>query len=114
MFPAVIRLAPPGSLPDHSGLAVTGDAPAGTRRVDRCRVVILGGVLMVAVDSPEGPSLVFREAVESFSTEGRVTRATTSSGKLAAFSKDQNCGCGSRLRSWNPYGAFASSQEDPG
>jgi hypothetical protein len=113
VFPAIIRLAPTGSVDDQGSFSVTGDAPAGTRRLDRCRVVIVNDVMMVVVDSPEGPSLVFREAVEGVSTSGGITRATTRSGKVVAFTKDHNCGCGSRLRSWDPYGAVVNSSEDP-
>ena len=62
-------------------------------------------MLMVALDSPEGPKLVFREACHSYDRdENKIHRAITESGKIISFRKDDNCGCGSRLRTWNPYG----------
>jgi len=103
VFPAIIKVAPEGSLEDFSTLQPVGVAPQGTRRLDRCRVVVLADTLMVVVDSPEGPELVFREKVIELSTEGKVTHALTENNKAVAFQKDTNCGCGSRLRSWNPY-----------
>ena len=113
VFPAIVRLAPPGSLSAITELAMSGDAPEGTRKLDRCRVAIVKDLLMIAVDSPEGPKLVFRERVVEQTHQGKVQYALTESGKILAFQRDDNCGCGSRLRSWNPYGGVVSSSADP-
>lgn len=113
VFPAIVKLAFPGSLSDYTSLQIVGPAPQGTRRLDRCRVVVLGGLLMIAEDSPEGPKLVFREKVSEISQENKTTHLLTESGKIVAVIKDHNCGCGSRLRSWNPYGSHISSSQDP-
>jgi hypothetical protein len=115
LVPAVIRIAPPGAL-DASTLTTLpsrGDAPAGTRRLDRCRVVASGGTVLVAVDSPEGPELVFREAYTELVGDRRLAHVLTSSGKALVVTKDDNCGCGSRLRGWSPNGHLVRSQEDP-
>ena len=113
IFPAIIKIAPPESLEDFSTLRTTGDAPKGTRKLDRCRVVLIDDVLIVAEDSPEGPKVVFRERATSFSHEGKNSNVLTASGKIIAVSKDDNCGCGSRLRGWNPFGSIMSAQGDP-
>lgn len=113
VFPAIVKVISPGSLSDLSQASVTGDLPQGTRKVDRCRVVVLNNQVMIAVDSPEGPQLVFREKVEEMINEKGLDRIKTESGKMLAFIKDTNCGCGSRLRSWNPFGGVVSSSEDP-
>lgn len=113
VFPAIILLAPPDSLPGYTDLIFTEEKPEGTRRVDRCRVAILNNKLYVAVDTPEGPQLVFREDIADYKKLDGQHNAITTSGKLIAFKKDTNCGCGSRLRSWNPFGAYLSSTEDP-
>jgi hypothetical protein len=114
VFPAIIKLAPVDSLEDYKTLQTTGDVPQGTRRVDRCRAVIINDVLIIAQDSPEGPKVIFKEKVEDTSQEGKTTHALTVSGKIIAISRDDNCGCGSRLRGWNPYGsAIVMSSEDP-
>lgn len=111
-FPAIVKLAPPDSLSDIEELATTGPAPQGTRRLDRCRVIALNGVLMIAVDSPEGPKLVFREKISELVDKKKSMHVKTETGKILAVSRDDNCGCGSRLRSWNPYGSSISSSED--
>jgi hypothetical protein len=114
VFPALIKLAPPGSLSDYTTLQTTGDAPEGTRRVDRSRAVVINNVLIIAQDSPEGPLVVFKEAIEGMTQEGKTSHVLTISGKIIAISKDDNCGCGSRLRGWNPMGsAIVTSSGDP-
>lgn len=114
VFPALIKLAPPGSLSDYTTLQTTGDVPQGTRRVDRSRAVVINNVLIIAQDSPEGPLVVFKEAIEEMTQEGKTSHVLTVSGKIIAISKDDNCGCGSRLRGWNPMGsAILTSSGDP-
>jgi hypothetical protein len=114
VFPALIKLAPPGSLSDYTTLQTTGDVPQGTRRVDRSRAVVINNVLIIAQDSPEGPFVVFKEAIEGMTQEGKTSHVLTVSGKIIAISKDDNCGCGSRLRGWNPMGsAILTSSGDP-
>ncbi len=113
VFPAIVKVISPGSLSDLSLVTVTGDLPQGTRKLDRCRVAIVNDTILIAVDSPEGPKLVFREKVVEMINEKGLDRVKTESGKMLAFVKDTNCGCGSRLRSWNPFGNVVSSTEDP-
>ena len=113
VFPALLRLAPSDSLSDITTLSIRGKAPQGTRFLDRCRVVILRDQILVALDSPEGPQLVFREKVIETRHIEKMSYVKTESGKILAFTKDENCGCGSRLRSWNPYGNIVGSSEDP-
>lgn len=113
IFPAVLRLAPPNSLENITDLPVRGDAPPGTRRLDRCRAVIINGTLYVAVDSPTGPELVFREKVVEQIHDKKISHVKTEQGKIITISKDNNCGCGSRLRAWNPYGFLTTSTQDP-
>jgi hypothetical protein len=113
VFPAIIKLAPPGSLENITDMNILGDVPPGTRKLDRCRVVIINETMSIAVDSPEGPKLVFRERVTEVVHEGKTTYALTESGKITVFTKDDNCGCGSRLRGWNPYGNVVMSTENP-
>lgn len=69
--------------------------------------------LLIAVDSPEGFDIVFREKVTSFAENDKIYRFLTESGKILAAQKDRNCGCGSRLRSWNPLGNDLFSDKDP-
>jgi hypothetical protein len=113
VFPALVRIAPPGSLSDITSFGVRGDAPQQTRRLDRCRVAVVDTMIRIAVDSPEGPSLVFQEQISERQSKNKTHWVVTESGKILVFEKDNNCGCGSRLRNWNPFGNSISSSEDP-
>lgn len=113
VFPAIATLADPGSLEDINELLPRGGAPKGSRKVDSCRITVLETAILIAVDSPDGPRLVFQEKIESYSKQDKIHRVKTETGKLIAFTKDNNCGCGSRLRTWNPYKNILASEEDP-
>jgi hypothetical protein len=114
VFPAIAWIAPPNSV-KLDELSTSGPSPSGTRKVDRIRVVLLGNNILIAQDSPEGPKLVFREGFTTRQTDGPMTRIKTDTGKIIAFTKDHNCGCGSRLRTWNPYGnsGIMMAESDP-
>jgi hypothetical protein len=64
--------------------------------------------ITVASDSPNGPQVVFQQKYVEMTENGGVYRLSTLDGKMIAFEKDSNCGCGSRLRSWNPYRTIQS------
>lgn len=114
IFPAVIKVIPPDSLSALSDVTADGPNPPSTRRLDRCRVVVMNDTVLVAVDSPTGAQLVFREKVEEMIKEKHFSRIRTETGKMLSVQKDSNCGCGSRLRSWNPYGTGGiASSRDP-
>jgi hypothetical protein len=113
LFPAIVVVAPSGAVSNLEALSVDGSIPSGAKRVDRTRVVVINNVLMVAVDSPTGPKLIFREELSKTLVIGNVTKVQTSSGKTIAFRKDNNCGCGSRLRSWMPHKGILTSEADP-
>jgi hypothetical protein len=97
---------------DIRELMPKGAAPKGTRRLDRCRVAVFNDQVLIAVDSPSGPNLVFKEAITFYEKFEKIHRVITETGKLIAFKKDDNCGCGSRLRSWSPYGSTLVAQGD--
>lgn len=115
LFPAVVYLAPPESLEDFTTLLSTTERPQGTRRVDRSRVCLVDNVVYIVVDSPEGPKVVFREAVTSYqnSEDKKNHHLVTQSGKILAATKDKNCGCGSKLRTWNPFRNQLSATGNP-
>jgi len=79
------------------------------------RIIVTETHVSVAADSPSGPTLVFHEPYAQFfppTEKNGVYRAILKSGKFVAFQKDDACGCGTRLRSWNPYKTL-SSINDP-
>ena len=114
-FPAILYLAAPDSLKKYTDLQFHGERPQGTRKVDRARIAVLNGVLHVVIDAPEGPKLVFREKLAAYEKDEHNSshHALTVSGKILVWDKDNNCGCGSRLRSWNPFGNTLNSTADP-
>lgn len=115
LFPAVVYLAPPESLEDFTTLLSATERPQGTRRVDRSRVCLVDNVVYIVVDSPEGPKVVFREAISAYEkAENKQDHSVvTQSGKILAVTKDKNCGCGSKLRTWNPFRNQLSASGDP-
>jgi hypothetical protein len=113
IFPAVIKLAPENSVSSLEEFSFETPPPPGTRKLDRCRAVVINGLLLVVVDSPTGPSLVFQEKVIEQLHDKKISKVRTASNKVIIIKKDDNCGCGSRLRSWNPYGNIATSSFDP-
>jgi len=113
IFPAHLSIAPRGALEELNDLtAYTPTKKDNVFYVEKTRVVLFetkeGQSLVVAQDSPNGPLIVFREKTDFYLQDGDTYRVKTASGKFVAFKKDRNCGCGSRLRSWNPYKTLSS------
>lgn len=113
VFPAVFMVADADSLQNYTDLIFFQDKPESTRRVDRCRVAIFNKKIYVVVDTPEGFKVIFREELADYQKLEKQHNAITTTGKIIAFRKDDNCGCGSRLRSWSPFGNQVRSSEDP-
>lgn len=106
VFPALFVLA--GS--DYRDPISSNSAPnhPSLRRRDSVRIVVTDTHILIAEDSPHGPSLVFKEEIVPESFQGAASKSddilvTTKLGKRFAFRKDNSCGCGSRLRTWRPY-----------
>jgi hypothetical protein len=116
IFPAHFQVAPADVFTDVSTLN-SHPRQQGAFYVATTRVLIMNvegnQIVLVAQDSPEGAQIIFREKIAELQepTDGTY-RLITVSGKALAFSKDTNCGCGSRLRSWNPYRTM-NSIKDP-
>lgn len=116
VFPAHLQLTPAGHLEDVNVL----NANPPTKDPDiyylgTTRVVLTQDTITVAQDAPQGAMIVFQEKYSKdqlLGPEGaqKTYRLTTESGKMLAFQKDTNCGCGSRLRSWNPYKTLTSQR----
>jgi len=117
IFPAHLSVAPADYSDDEFSIKSQGN-PDGVFYRDVTRVVIVedpnGHTVWVAQDSPTGPNIIFQERLATFhkaDTQEQDSHAKTVSGKILAFSKDNNCGCGSRLRSWNPYRTLHSIKD---
>jgi hypothetical protein len=110
VFPAHFSAASAGVLTDVFQLNPISQS-SGTFYVATTRVIVSETHITVASDSPEGPQIVFHEPYLSFfkaESQTGVYRVLTTSGKMLAFQKDTSCGCGSRLRAWNPYRTLQS------
>ena len=122
LFPARVRVCLGENVTDeqyNSSTLTVHERIQGSRLVDAVRVILTDVTIMIAADSDKGPILIFREKYVKESllpekpkpTRG-ATRLKTETGKVIIMEKDANCGCGSRLRGWNPYNT-AYSTNDP-
>ena len=116
LFPARARLSPAEHAPspeEQLAATVLSRLPQ-SRYVDAVRVVISDERVMIAADTSRGPALIFNErydgATLSLNKKG-TSRLVTETGKFVTFDKDANCGCGSRLRGWNPYTTLHSAND---
>lgn len=115
LFPAIIALAPANTVEDITTFRPTyrDTHPEGTRAIDRARITITDQKVLIAVDSPTGPTLVFREDYIEYAKDKVLKEhyIRTASGKVISVAKDNNCGCGSRLRSWSPFGNILNATD---
>ncbi len=110
VFPAHVVAAAPGVF--ESPWEIETDPPSpGGHYVGKARVVLTEKTIVVAIDSPEGAMIVFRETYVDYVKSNKPSEnsfVTTESGKIIAFKKDSACGCGSRLRSWHAYNTLTA------
>lgn len=112
VFPAYVAVAQEGTL-------ILGDLHSsprteGTYGLDKARVIITPERIIIANDSNEGPVIVFSEEYSEFNKSGEKNQDShviTKTGKMLAYRKNSACGCGSRLRAWNPYRHVYSSKD---
>lgn len=125
IFPAVISMtttAPTENAP------LTAKSPATTlnaKKVDRSRIIVTDERVIIAVDSPEGPTVIFNQAYDQSTANLNrnrnndsyltVTPEEPSKPVYIAYSRYDDCSCGSRLRGWSPFGSLTatSSTKDP-
>ncbi len=104
-FPCHLAAAPAGLFEDVEELRSFEPTP-GSTYMETTRIILTENQIFIAKDSPEGPKIVFQETYDQAVIAAKAaddSRVVTSSGKMLAFKKDTGCGCGSRLRGWNPY-----------
>lgn len=116
VFPATVAVAPAAfetPLNELKSAPVTKNA----RQINTARVVVAANTITIATDGPVGPVVVFQEDIDWTThyknpDKSKDSYVQTVSGIKIAYRKDSACGCGSRLRSWNPY-KYVSSTADP-
>ena len=113
VFPALVSVYRPDVvLLMESPFDSVGLSDEGAEKFSECRVIVQKNLLIVGAHTARGVQAVFRGEVEEIFKSGQFTRVLTRSGHLVVFAKSKGCGCGSKLRSWNPYGKFVRSSKD--
>ena len=113
VFPAYLTVAAPGRFESPQEIHSHPPMPDCYHH-DKVRVVVTSDLILVAVDSTTGPVIIFREKYTSHDKSNVASEdsyVTTESGKMLVFSRNDACGCGSRLRGWNPYRHVYSSKD---
>lgn len=113
IFPAHLAVLAAGALDDVYDLSSKPPTPEAFYR-STTRVVVTDEAIFVAQDGPKGAQIIFQEKYELFLKAADLKsdyRIITKSGKMLAFQKDTNCGCGSRLRGWNAYKTISSIKD---
>jgi hypothetical protein len=104
-FPCHLAAIGPGKFEDVTTMR-SFEPTEGSNYLEITRVIVTDTQIVVAKDGNDGPQIVFKETYDQFIPSSEPTKdsfVVTSSGKMLAFKKDTGCGCGSRLRGWNPY-----------
>ena len=112
-FPCHLAAIGPGKVEDVTTMR-SYEPTQGSNYLEITRVIVTDDHIVVAKDGDSGPNIVFREKYVTFipSTEATMDSfVVTESGKMLAFKKDTGCGCGSRLRGWNPYNTLGSIKD---
>ena len=110
IFPALVAVYPPVVVSSLvSPFLNVGVSDAGGTKFNESRVIVQKNLVTVGSDSPRGAQTVFQQTVAEVFTEGVYTRVLTTEGFLVVYARSKGCGCGSRLRSWNPYGMMSRS-----
>lgn len=117
VFPALVSVTPAGEAIALTDVRSAPPSP-GSFQVTIARVVITGNRIIIAQDKGDGPQVVFADEIDPTTYYKNPSRTEDSyiqtvSGKKIAFKRDSACGCGSRLRSWNPYQGGVMSNRDP-
>jgi hypothetical protein len=115
IFPARVLVAPPShSVPLAELTTKTSKPMPPTRLVEAVRILITDSHVLIAADSHVGPVTIFSEKISQLNWSGsrnKESSLVTETGKMLVFVRDDNCGCGSKLRTWNPYNTLNSSKD---
>lgn len=120
VFPAVLSVAPASDPPATSVGYPNPEERPGTKYLEKVRVLVSMDSVYVFRDSATGPELIFFERLASYtpmpkkpakrgfteSLKQREATLVTDSGKTLAFHRSGSCGCGSRLKSFDPFASI--------
>ena len=117
VFPCAVAIAMPDHPTQIQELRSIPTTP-GAMRVGEAKVIVTDTRVIIVVDSAGGsePLIKFSQEIEPGShkrfTGNTDSYVVTKSGIKVAWRKDMNCGCGSRLKTWNPF-RHVGSIKDP-
>ena len=117
LFPAFVALLPADDPTPLEEVTSAPLHPKTARQVITARVVVYSNRIVIAVDGQNGPKVIFDQPIATATFQkapkpNQDSFVQTLNGIKIAYRKDENCGCGSRLRSWNPY-RILQSKNDP-
>lgn len=78
--------------------------------IERVRVIVTQDSIVVFQDAASAPDgsgvqVVFYDSLDDLPT---ANSAVTGTGATVEWDRERGCGCGSRLRAFNPYGSLVS------
>jgi hypothetical protein len=109
IFPAYVAIISAAHNTLNEDMTASPLFPKDALQVEKARIVVYEDHVTVAVDGDNGARIIIDEDIKLGShiktSKNGTTNSfvTTKSGAKIVYMKDVNCGCGSRLRSWNPY-----------
>lgn len=78
-----------------------------TNPFPRSRAVVTADRVIVLVEAGRGIGVLYDERLEDVSGDRNMVVATTADGQVT-ITKQGGCGCGSRLRSYRPFGRMVA------
>jgi len=69
----------------------------------KARAIVTADSLLVLVEGGTAPGVLYEGRLEDLTFNGRTATVTTEDGEIT-IARASGCGCGSRLRSYRPFG----------
>jgi hypothetical protein len=114
VFPAVVSMTTTEPTEEAPLYAANPSTVLGARRIAKARVITTDDRILIAIDAPEGPLVIFNQPYDQATAKivkGKTVDSTlvtldtdSSSPVYIAYRKSEDCSCGSRLRGWRPFG----------
>lgn len=110
IFPAVVAVYPPDVVASfEKPFSDVGIASSGGKIFSDCRFIVHNNFVIVGASTVSGVQKVFQASVAEVFVVKPYTRVLTAENFLVVATRSKGCGCGSRLKSWNPYGNVVRS-----
>jgi hypothetical protein len=105
LFPAYVAILPRGDDTPNRDMTASPLFPRHALQIQKARIIVFDDYVIIVTDSDNGAHVVLEEAIQPDTYLKTATHSyvVTKTGAKITYTKDTNCGCGSRLKSWNPY-----------